>query len=189
VTITHAFDRTPARHLPRGPAHPWPVEPVRLDPSRPRPIPGTSAWSCFRRRSKGSPRRPCRRPVSSTSSGHRVSRPRRSSRSATESRHPSSAEAVPPNPTPTLPAPAGWPPRPSTRSRPRSSTCRRSTTAGPVPAIRGRRSSLGARSSRRPRRGRGLHRLGGRLPARYPFRPRLPRSLRQPAVILESEER
>jgi hypothetical protein len=53
----------------------------------------------------------------------------------------------PPQPTPTLPAHAGWPPRPSTRSRPRSSTCRRSTTASPVPAIPGRRSSLGARSS------------------------------------------
>src|SRR4029450_13319660 len=36
ATIAHACDRTPARHLPPGPAHPWPVEPLRLDPSRPR---------------------------------------------------------------------------------------------------------------------------------------------------------
>jgi hypothetical protein len=108
--------------------------------------PGTSASSSFRRRSKGSRQRPCPRPVSSTSSGHRASRSRRSSRSATEFRHPSSEE-VNPDPTPTPPAHAGWPPRPSTRSRPRSSTSRRSTTASPVPAIPGRRSSLGARSS------------------------------------------
>ena len=53
----------------------------------------------------------------------------------------------PPSQTPAPPAPAGWPPRPSTRSRPRSSTSRPSTTEHPVPAIPGRRSSSGARSS------------------------------------------
>jgi hypothetical protein len=34
-TIADACDRTPTCHLPRGPAHPWPMEPLRLDPCRP----------------------------------------------------------------------------------------------------------------------------------------------------------
>jgi hypothetical protein len=120
--------------------------PTRASSPGRRPIPGTSAWSSSRRRSKGSRPRPCRRPGSSVSSGHRASRRRPSSRSATGSRR-SSSEEVTPNQTPAPPAHAGWPPRPSTRSRPPPSISRQSPTEDPVPAILGRRSSLGARSS------------------------------------------
>ena len=123
------------------------LTPTRASSLGRRPIPGTSVSSSSRRRSKESPRRPCRQPASSANSGHRGSRTRRSPRSATACRRPSSEEVLPPSQTPAPPAPAGWPPRPSTRSRPRSSTSRPSTTEHPVPAIPGRRSSSGARSS------------------------------------------